>query len=112
MIGMVPIPKRLLPSRAEVRAPEEEGGRQGFSDKRLLLGVRYEQRASVRATDYQLQDATTGLLFIDAVNTAGAMELPAGSLVSVDGATECCVASCTRYVDERGHVHHWEVELK
>lgn len=109
---MVPIPKRLLPSRAEVRVPEEEGGRQGFSDKRLLLGVRYEQRASVRATDYQLQDATTGLLFIDAVSTAGAMELPAGSLVSVDGATECCVASCTRYVDERGHVHHWEVELK
>lgn len=109
---MVPIPKRLLPSRAEVRVPEEEDGRQGFSDKRLLLGVRYEQRASVRATDYQLQDATTGLLFIDAVNTAGATELPAGSLVSVDGATECCVASCTRYVDERGHVHHWEVELK
>lgn len=109
---MVPIPKRLLPSRAEVRVPEEEDGRQGFSDKRLLLGVRYEQRASVRATDYQLQDATTGLLSIDAVNTAGAMELPAGSLVSVDGATECCVASCTRYVDERGHVHHWEVELK
>ena len=102
---MVPIPKRLLPSRAEVRVPEEVDGRQGFSDKRLLLGVRYEQRASVRATDYQLQDATTGLLFIDAVNTAGAMELPAG-------ATECCVASCTRYVDERGHVHHWEVELK
>ena len=109
---MVPIPKRLLPSRAEVRVPEEEDGRQGFSDKRLLLGVRYEQRASVRATDYQLQDATTGLLFNDAVNTAGAMELPSGSLVSVDGATECCVASCTRYVDERGHVHHWEVELK
>lgn len=102
---MVPIPKRLLPSRAEVRVPEEEGGRQGFSDKRLLLGVRYEQRASVRATDYQLQDATTGLLFIDAVNTAGAMELPAGSLVSVDAppsaasrrapATSTSAATCT-----------------
>ena len=84
MIGVVPIPKRLLPSRAEVRVPEEEDGRQGFSDKRLLLGVRYEQRASVRATDYQLQDATTGLLFIDAVNTAGAMELPAGSRAAPD----------------------------
>lgn len=92
--------------------PTEDGGRQGFSEPVRLDGVRYEQKASVRATDYQLQDATTGPLFIDAVNTAGAMELPAGSLVSVDGATECCVASCTRYVDERGHVHHWEVELR
>ena len=112
MIAMMPIPKRLLPSRAAARILTEDGGRQGFSPPVELLGVRYEQRASVRATDYQLQDATTGLLFIDAVNTAGAMELPAGSLVSVDGATECCVASCTRYVDERGRVHHWEVELR
>lgn len=109
---MVPIPKRLLPSAAEARVPTEEGGRQGLSAPFRLDGVRYEQKASVRATDYQLQDGTSGLLFVDAVNTAGARELPAGSLVSVDGAAECCVASCTRYVDERGHVHHWEVELR
>lgn len=66
----------------------------------------------MRATDYQLQDGTSGLLFVDAVNTAGAVELPAGSLVSVDGGPECCVSSCTRCVDERGRVHHWEVELR
>lgn len=73
---MVPIPKRLLPSRAAARIPTEDGGRQGFSGPVELLGVRYEQRASVRATDYQLQDGTSGLLFVDAVNTAGPWSCP------------------------------------
>ena len=109
---MVPIPRSLLTSTATVRVPTEEGGRQGFAAPAELVGVRYEQRASVRATDYQLQDGTAGLLFVDAANTRGAFEIPAGSLVSVDGGPEGCVASCARYADGRGRTHHWEVELR
>lgn len=78
---------------------------------REIARVRYELRAGVRRTGYQTQDGTTGLLFVDA-SSPGAFEVPAGSLVSVDGGPECCVASCSRYVDESGRVHHWELELR
>lgn len=113
MRPMVPIPIRLLTSSCTVRAMgiDPETGYPEPGEPREIRRVRYELCAGVRRTPYQTQDGTTGLLFIDAANSPGAFEVPAGSLVSVDGGPECCVAACRRYEDG-GCVHHWEVELR
>lgn len=113
MIAVLPIPPRYMTSTARVRVPQEDaGGHLAYAEPVTIGRVRYELAANVRATDYQLQDGTTGVLFIDAVTSVGAFELPAGSLVSVDGAVEACVSACRRYDAGSGTVHHWEVELR
>lgn len=111
---MMPIPLRMLPSAAEVRVPiEGEGGYRDLAEPVTVEHVRYEMAAGVRKTGYQLQDGTTGVLFVDAANSTGGFELPAGSMVRVDGAeAECCVSACHRYEGMGGRVHHWEVELR
>lgn len=109
----MPIPARLLTSSCTVR-PMEADPATGYPEPgapRKIGRVRYELCAGVRRTAYQTQDGTTGLLFIDAANSPGAFEVPAGSLVSVDGGPECCAAACRRFEDG-GRVHHWEVELR
>jgi hypothetical protein len=111
---MLPIPMRVLTSSVRVRIPVDgAGGYKEYADPATIGNVRYELASGVRPTSYQLQDGTTGVLFIDALNSVGAFDVPAGSLVSVDGAeAECCVAACRRYEGFGGRVHHWEVELK
>lgn len=114
MITMLPIPLCMLTSKIAVRVPEDgASGYRELADPVNIGRVRYEMVAGIRKTDYQLQDGTTGLLFVDAVNSTGAFELPAGALVRVDGAeAECCVSACHRFEGMGGRVHHWEVELK
>lgn len=104
-----PIPRRALPSSCAVRVPAREGGGE-FGDPVEIRHVRLEAADALRATGYQLRDTATGLLFVDAVSSEGAFAIPAGSLVSVDGGPESCVASCEERRDF-GRVHHWEVVL-
>lgn len=105
-----PIPRRLLPQTAWVRLPDEEGG---YSEEEICLkNVRMDEVAASRATDYQLQNAIKGTLFVDVTNTEGAFELPAGAIVRMDGEESwAAVDSCTAMRAD-GKIHHWEIELR
>ena len=109
-----PINRKYLPSVAEVRVPyTDANGYQGLEDPVTIVGVAYERCASTRATSYMLQDGTTGLMFVDAINSDGAFDIPAGSMVRIDGeAVEQCANAVHRFDAPGGRVHHWEVELR
>lgn len=109
---MLQIPKRALPSTASVRVPLEGDYGGEFAEPVAIGHVRYEKAAGIRRTDYQLQDGTTGIVFIDAVNSEGAFEVPASSMVSIDGAPEVCVNACHPREQFAGRVHHWELEVR
>ena len=111
---LTPIPLDLLPDTALVRVPDGESDRGGaFAEAVEVTNVRYERVAGIRKEDWQLEDGTTGRLWIDAIQSGGAFEVPAGSKVSVDGGKTWMLASrCKRLEDFDGEVHHWELELR
>lgn len=108
----MPLPRRLMRQTAVVRVPKNDSHYGGeFEEPMTIERVRFEASASIRRTDYQLQAPVKGTLFIDAVNSSPAMEVPAGSLVSVDGeVSEACVQEC-RAIRGAGSIHHWEAVL-
>lgn len=110
-----PIPKKLLPDTATVRVcnPDQDAydGRGSFSDPVTIKGVRWEAREMVKASQHVFTDGSTGLMFVDRINSAGAFEIPAGSLVTVNG-QEKFVVQTFPVKEMNGVVHHWEVELR
>lgn len=106
---MPPIPRRLLTSTAVVRVPVEGYGG-AYAEPRTIAHVCWQPEQPVRATATQVGAPCTGTLFVDAVFSEGTFAIPAGSLVSVDGDTECCVQSCAALPSPQ-NVHHWEVVL-
>lgn len=110
---MIPIPKRILTQTATVRIPVEGGFGGECTDPIEIKYVRFESKADISQNDYQLQAPVRGLLFIDAINSEPAIELPAGTMVSVDGEiSEATVHSCVPCRDGLGRIHHWEIELR
>ena len=108
MAWLRPIPVRLLPNSCLVREPAADGG---FGEPRAISRVRVERAQSVVADAHRSADAGAGTLFVDAVTSAGAFEIPVGSRVEVDGRSY--VASrVARFEGFNGRVHHWEVELR
>lgn len=110
---MIPIPRRILTQTATVRIPVEGGYGGECKEPIKIEHVRFEPKADISQNYYQLQAPVRGLLFIDAINSIPAMELPAGTMVSVDGEiSEATVHSCVTCRDGLGRIHHWEVELR
>lgn len=108
---MLPIPKSLLTQTATVKAPIPGGYGGQYAEPVTVEHVRFEPCLSASASTYQLQAPAKGTLFIDAANSSPAFEVPAGSLVSVDGeVSEACVRECCP-IQEAGRVHHWELVL-
>lgn len=108
MAWLRPIPARLLPDSCLVREPTADGG---FGELRAISRVRFERAQSVVAEAHRGADAGAGTLFVDAVSSAGAFEIPAGSRVEVGGRSYVA-AKVARLEGFNGHVHHWEVELR
>lgn len=106
------IPAWALPHTVWVRVPRDGDGYGGeYGEPVPIRRVRLERSARVRSTDYQLQNAPTGTLYVDARSSAGAFEIPAGSLVRLDGEDAwSCAGSCRAFYDGSA-LHHWEVEL-
>lgn len=106
-----PIPRFLLPHTALVRVPvDSELGGEHASEPAEVRFVRYRPAEEVAQTDYVLADGSKGLLIIDRVNSEGAFEVPADSLVEVCG-EELYARKVTPFIECDGIVHHWEVEL-
>lgn len=110
--SLMPIPRALLGSTAQVRVPAE--GKYGgtYGDPQTIAGVRFVPAADMVRSGYVLTDGAKGMLFIDARSSDGAFELPVGALVSIDGAEELSVAKCSAFAGFGNQVHHWELELR
>ena len=108
---MIPLPKWLMTSTATVRVPK--GGMYGgeYEEPVTVERVCFQGEAAVRRADYQLQAPMRGVLFVDPSVSIGAFEIPAGSLVSIDGEeSEATVHECVP-VPSAASLHHWEVTL-
>ncbi|MEG1907222.1 MAG: minor capsid protein [Gordonibacter sp.] len=107
------IPLSELTDSLEVRIPNpqaEYGGE--YLDAVTIEYVRFERKEALNPRIYKLADGAQGRLWIDAVNSAGAFEVPKGSKVSVPGkAKNMQVIVCVPH-ELRGRVHHWEVDVK
>lgn len=109
---MLQIPRRYLPHDVEVRLPKDTDGFGGqFDDAITIKHVRVEPVYAIRKTEHQLQDGVTGIMFVDAVNSAPAIEVPAGSLVYLPGETAPASVKACHAIVGINRVHHWEVEL-
>ena len=115
---MMPIPRRLLRQACTVRVPRDSFYRGEYEEPVSFGRVCYEPASSIGGTansggsPHQEQNPVRGTLFIDPRASEGAFEVPAGSLVKVDGMeTEAVVRECAAIMCG-GRVHHWEVVLK
>ena len=103
-----PIPRAALPDTMTVRAPLPDGG---FEEPELICYVRFERTQKVSDDEHRSADAGGGTVFVDAVNSVGAFEVPAGSRIDIDG-NSYYVAECRWCEDFNGRVHHWELVVR
>lgn len=108
MNGVRPISARLLSDTMVVRVPVGDGG---FSEERAIRRVRFCRVQSVSGDDHRSADAGAGCVFVDAVASPGAFEVPAGSRVGIDGHSYV-VAACRRCETVSGRIHHWELTIR
>lgn len=102
-----PIPRRLLPDDMLVVPSDGQGGREAA---RMIRHVRLELEDAVSDETHR-GSVYSGRVFVDAVNSSGAFEVPAGSRVVVGALPGMLVLSCKRCCVVRGQVHHWELEV-
>lgn len=102
-----PIPLELLPSTARVRVPDGLGC---FPAAAVIANVRFERAGTASCDAHRSADGGCGVVYIDAVNSAGAFEVPAGSRIEVDGLS-MGVRRVERHDGPGGRVHHWKLEV-
>lgn len=81
-----------------------------FGEVVLVRHMRFERCESVASDAHRNSDGGAGLVVVDAANSEGAFEIPAGSRVLVGAGPSAFVRSCKRCCVIRGVVHHWELE--
>ena len=108
MRSLRPIPARLLADDAVVRVPDGAGG---FAEGLAVSRVRYARTQSVVDDGHRSADAGAGKVYVDALNSDGAFEIPAGSRIDIGGHSYY-VAEVKRCEDFNGHVHHWELTVR
>jgi hypothetical protein len=109
MMGSLrPIPARLLADDAVVRVPDGEGG---YAEGVAVSHVRFARKQSVVDDNHRSADAGAGKVYVDALNSVGAFEIPAGSRIDIGGKSYY-VAECKRCEDFNGRVHHWELTVR
>ena len=108
MRSLRPMPVRLLAEDAVVRVPDGEGD---FSEGVAVSRVRFRRTQSVSDDEHRSADAGSGKVYVDALNSVGAFEVPAGSRIDIGGHSYY-VAECKRCEDFNGRVHHWELVVR
>ena len=108
MRSLRPIPVRLLAEDAVVRVPDGAGG---FAEGVAVSHVRFARTQSVVEDGHCSADAGNGKVYVDALNSDGAFEVPAGSRIDI-GDHSYLVVECRRCEDFNGHVHHWELTVR
>lgn len=108
-MGWLPqIPVRLLPDEMTVRVALGAGR---FDDAVTVGHVRFVRAQSERDDDHRDADAGSGRVYIDAVNSPGAFEVPVGSRVWIRGRSYTVWRSrvCEGNI---GEAHHYEVDVR
>lgn len=109
-----PIPLAALPDACTVKVPmysaDGYDGVVGYKQPVSIKHVRWERREAIKASQHVFADGSTGLMYVDRINSNGAFEIPVNSLVTIMG-EERNVVSVTPARTLNGVVHHWEVEL-
>ena len=108
MRALRPIPTRLLAEDAVVRVPDGAGG---YEEGVAVSRVRFVRTRSAVDDGHRSADAGAGKVYIDALNSIGAFEVPAGSRINIWG-NSYYVAEVRRCEDFNGHVHHWELVVR
>ena len=108
MRGLRPIPLRLLADEMAVRVPLADGS---FGSVVTVSHVRFSRVQSVCGDAHRSADAGAGRVYVDAVYSGGAFEVPAGARVEIGGVSYL-VAACRRFEDFNGRVHHWELDVR
>lgn len=108
MRSMRPIPRSALPDVMSVRVPMDDGT---FGEPALICNVRFERTQKASGDGHRSADAGQGKVFVDAVNSVGAFDVPAGSRVAVAGRS-MFVTESHRCEDLFGRVHHWELKVR
>lgn len=105
MFGVTPIPLWMLGDSMLVSVPDGHGG---FSGPVEVSPVRFEEVQSASDEAHRSADAGGGTVFVDAVNSRGAFEVPVGSRVEIGGVSYF-VRKCKRRGEFGPRVHHWEL---
>lgn len=108
---LTPIPVSVMPSNVAVRVPVDSTYGGEYAEAQTIEHVRFEKASALVRGAYVLTDGAKGLLFVDAVNSKGAFEIPTGSLLSIDGAEEATAGNVDTFEGFNGKVHHWEIEV-
>lgn len=107
---MPPIPLSLLPDDMSVRVPVDSDYGGEYAEAVKVEHVRFADSSSMARKGYVLADGSKGLVYVDAVNSAGAFEVPVGSLIEIGG-QELSAAKVVPCKGFFGVVHHWEIEV-
>ena len=102
MRSIRPIPRSALPDVMTVRTPLPDGT---FEESQIIANVRFERTQKVSDEDRRYADAGQGTVFVGAVNSIGAFDVPAGSRVAVSGHS-MMVAAAHACCDLFGRVRH------
>lgn len=107
------IPLRELPDSMAVRVPDPDAAYGGeYLPTVQIEHVRFERKEALNLRAYALADGAQGRIWIDAVNSQGAFEVPKGSKIDVAGKAENMQAVVCIPYEIAGRVHHWEVDVK
>ena len=107
MRSVRPIPRGALPDVMTVRLEQPDGS---FGEPVLVANVRFEETQSMCGDAHRSADSGAGKVFVDAVNSIGAFDIPAGSRVTIRGHS-FAVRKVHRCEDLFGRCHHWEIEV-
>lgn len=107
---MLPIPRTLLPDTATVFLRDPDSDYEGsYLEPTEMRFVRFERAEQLSGQGHKLTDGATGRVWIDAVSTIGAKEVPVGSKLVIGDET-LKVAKCMTYRDMT-RIHHWELDV-
>jgi len=107
---LVPIPLYLLTDTMTVETPDTTSAYGGKFNKAVTVGnVRLERAEVLNPSTFRLADGAKGRVWVDAVNSPGAFDVPVGSRVTIGGEV-FTVAACVA-LRPLGEVHHWELDL-
>ena len=108
---LVPIPLYLLTDTMTVEAPDTSAAYGGAYLKAVTVtNVRFERAEVLNPNNFRLADGAKGRVWVDAVNSGGAFEVPVNSRVTIDGDTFFVVACAA--LRPLGNVHHWELDVR